>query len=311
VSKVLVVDDDRDFRGVVKFALVAAGYEVTESGDPRDALEKVHEDHPDLILLGLTIAGSDAAEALKELNENPETSEIPVIILVSEGQDGLDASQLEAQDVITKPFTAGQLASKVQIAIDKSKANNGKGQPNEAGASSSQPQLREFQAEKSQPAASSIPEPRLESVEDSGEVLQSKARPANAQNANEPYYRRFLPSATITAIAMALILGATLVLGLMAYPIQNTVQDVDFAEIFSLLPMIDDKRDDKDYHRWDPWIECVADSMEAARQEAIGLSGTEAGGIAVTEPRKVGEPLGEVEQQGGRDTDAPTYIPDC
>ena len=110
---------------------------------------------------------------------------------------------------------------------------------------------------------------------------------------------------------MVLILGATLALGLMTYPVRSTVQEVDFAKLFSLLPIIDDQRDDKDYHRFNPWIECVSDSMEAARQEAIGLSGTEAGRIAGTEPRMVGEKLAEAEQQGGRDADTPTYLPNC
>lgn len=55
MSKVLVVDDDRDLRAVVKYVLVSAGYEVTESGDALAAFQIARNDHLDLILLGLAI----------------------------------------------------------------------------------------------------------------------------------------------------------------------------------------------------------------------------------------------------------------
>jgi CheY-like chemotaxis protein len=320
MAKVLVVDGDRDLRGVIKFVLVSAGYEVTESGDGSDALEKAHEDRPDLILLGLEILGSDAAEALKNLSGNPETSEIPIVLISSEGETVLDGSTAGVQDVISKPFTAAGLTSKVKLAIDKSRTNKGKEQPAEAAAADSQPDLGELEAEESQPAAMSTePEPEAdeeepaeeESVEDSGEGSRSKPGPAKDQNNNEPHSPRSIPSAKMAATAIVLLLVLAFGAVVAMLPEGNALGDVDLAKIFAQLPMIGDGKPDKDYNRWDPWIDCVADSMHAARQEAIGLYGTEAGGIAVTESAEAGEHLGEVEQPGGRDADVPNYVPNC
>ena len=91
MPKVLVADDDRDLRGVIKFVLVSAGYQVTEARDGRAALEKARAEHPDLILLDLNMPRMVGRAVLVELKSDPKLKQIPVIVLSnSDAEDDIE-----------------------------------------------------------------------------------------------------------------------------------------------------------------------------------------------------------------------------
>src|SRR5688572_4245944 len=84
-GSVLVVDDEERARKLVAVALRRAGYEVTLASDGTEALERVGEATPDLILSDVMMPGVDGLELLRRLRAEPSTRSIPVILLTGKG----------------------------------------------------------------------------------------------------------------------------------------------------------------------------------------------------------------------------------
>ncbi len=80
-KKILLIDDDADFVGAIRVMLEANGYELAVAYDGKEGLEKVHQFHPDLILLDMMMPVMDGREACKKLKSDPATRKIPVILL--------------------------------------------------------------------------------------------------------------------------------------------------------------------------------------------------------------------------------------
>jgi DNA-binding response OmpR family regulator len=116
-KKILVVEDDRFLRELIKRKLVGENFEVREAFDGEEALRKVKEEKPDLILLDLILPSIDGFEVLARLKEDPNFAPIPVIILSNLGQreeieKGL---KLGAIDYLVKAhFTPGEIIEKVK-----------------------------------------------------------------------------------------------------------------------------------------------------------------------------------------------------
>lgn len=116
-KKILVIEDDKDIRDSIAFALEAEDYEVISSGNSR-ILKSIHTIKPNLILLDnwLTEWKSDAngQQLSKELKSNPATNHIPVIIIsaVSNIQEIAEAGM--ADNFLRKPFELEDLLSMVK-----------------------------------------------------------------------------------------------------------------------------------------------------------------------------------------------------
>jgi CheY-like chemotaxis protein len=106
VATILVVDDDDAIRLVLRIELVAEGHEVVEAGDGREALARLEEWHPDIVLLDLMMPVMDGWEVLHALEPVPERPPVLVIsALASEGGEHVrEALRLGALDYIAKPF---------------------------------------------------------------------------------------------------------------------------------------------------------------------------------------------------------------
>jgi DNA-binding response OmpR family regulator len=113
--KILVVDDEESVRHVVTFALERAGYEVDAAVNGDECLDKVYSFRPDLVLLDLMMPLVDGWEVLQLLRSNPETENIPVVLLTAKGEihDIMFALQQGAADYITKPFGKEELLERI------------------------------------------------------------------------------------------------------------------------------------------------------------------------------------------------------
>lgn len=120
-AKILFVDDDNFLRKVYKTELSEQGYEVILASDGEDGLEKAKISDPDLIILDMIMPRKNGFEVLTELQNNPNTKNIPVIILSNLGQDddvkkGLD---LGAVDYLVKDnITLSTIVEKVNLYIN-------------------------------------------------------------------------------------------------------------------------------------------------------------------------------------------------
>jgi diguanylate cyclase (GGDEF)-like protein len=119
--RVLVVDDDRNLRKIISTNLELAGYEVTTAHDGRDALSKIEQEVPDLVLLDLMMPHMDGYEVARRVrgHNNPSIANVPIIILTAKGEteDKLRGFEAGADDYITKPFGPRELLARVRAKI--------------------------------------------------------------------------------------------------------------------------------------------------------------------------------------------------
>ncbi len=109
---ILVVDDEARMVRFVRMNLELEGYQVSEAGTGIEALEKVRDDLPDLVLLDVMMPEMDGFETLERLRE---ISTVPVIMLTVKGdeEDRIRGLELGADDYVTKPFSPRELASRI------------------------------------------------------------------------------------------------------------------------------------------------------------------------------------------------------
>lgn len=120
--KILVVDDERLIRNVIREYLENEKYEVVEAENGFDALRVLETNRVDLIILDIMMPRMDGFETLKEIRKTKDT---PVIMLsaMKEEEDKLSGFNLGVDDYITKPFSPKELVARVKAHL---KRTNGK-----------------------------------------------------------------------------------------------------------------------------------------------------------------------------------------
>jgi DNA-binding response OmpR family regulator len=118
-KKILVIEDDESVRLVVSLSLEKEGYDVEQVASGEEALEKVIDFSPDLVILDIMMPEMDGWEVLRLLKSNPLTVNIPICILTAktEIRDMMYATQKGAADYITKPFTSKELSTRVALLL--------------------------------------------------------------------------------------------------------------------------------------------------------------------------------------------------
>lgn len=116
---ILIVDDEKNIRELVKFNLESRGYKVIEAADGEEALNLVITGAPLLIILDLMLPKIDGLEVCRILKGNPLTKKIPIIMLTALGDeiDKIVGLELGADDYITKPFSPRELVARVRAVI--------------------------------------------------------------------------------------------------------------------------------------------------------------------------------------------------
>jgi two-component system alkaline phosphatase synthesis response regulator PhoP len=114
-GKILVVDDEIYIVHILDFSLGVEGYDVMTALDGEQALAKVAQDKPDLIVLDIMMPKLDGYETCKALKSDPETQDIPVILLSAKGRnvDQKVGFEVGADDYITKPFSPRKLVERI------------------------------------------------------------------------------------------------------------------------------------------------------------------------------------------------------
>ena len=115
-TKVLIVDDEQAIRRFLRTSLTAHGYAVHEAATGEDAIIRAVSIQPDLIILDLGLPGINGIEVTRRLREWTET---PILILSVQDQetDKIEALDAGADDFLTKPFSVGELAARMRVAM--------------------------------------------------------------------------------------------------------------------------------------------------------------------------------------------------
>lgn len=116
---VLLVDDDSAFRGVMAGELERLNLQVTTAGSGKEALARIKEDNPDVVLLDLKLPDMSGLDVLKMAGENSPNSEI--IMLTGHGSidTAIDAIQMGAFDYVCKPCPLAELELRIQRALER------------------------------------------------------------------------------------------------------------------------------------------------------------------------------------------------
>jgi CheY-like chemotaxis protein len=117
---VLVVDDDPDIVDMTRLMLEEGGYRVIAAHSGPEALRRLEEVRPDLILLDINMPEMDGWQVLRVLKVDERTLDIPVAMfsIKMEMRDKLHGAQEGAYDYITKPFSCDELLGRVRRIFD-------------------------------------------------------------------------------------------------------------------------------------------------------------------------------------------------
>lgn len=123
MNKILVVDDEISIRKFLKASLEVNGFEVSEAQTGQEALQKIIDIKPSLIVLDHGLPDMNGIEVLKKLRE---WSTVPVIFLTVRDSDEDKVSALDngADDYLTKPFSLPELMARIRVAMRHSKTED-------------------------------------------------------------------------------------------------------------------------------------------------------------------------------------------
>ena len=116
---IMIVDDDVELVGLLSFALETAGYNVATAFDGREALTKMREHRPDLVILDVNMPNLDGFSVLADLRT---FSQVPVIMLTVRAteEDEVHGLDLGADDYLRKPFSPRALLARVRSHLRRS-----------------------------------------------------------------------------------------------------------------------------------------------------------------------------------------------
>lgn len=113
LKKILVVDDEKPISDIIKFNLTKEGFEVDTAYDGEEAVKKVNEIDPDLMILDLMLPKKDGLEVAREVRQ---THDMPIIMVTAKDTeiDKVLGLEMGADDYVTKPFSNRELVARVK-----------------------------------------------------------------------------------------------------------------------------------------------------------------------------------------------------
>lgn len=119
--RILVADDEPNIVTLLRLNLEQDEYDLVEAFDGEEALRKVREDRPDLILLDVMMPKKDGHDVCREIKGDPETAGIRVILITAKGEaDRQRGMECGADLFLTKPFSPMRLLDEIRRLVSGS-----------------------------------------------------------------------------------------------------------------------------------------------------------------------------------------------
>ena len=115
-ARILVVDDEPQIRRVMRTMLTAQGYMVGDARSGEEALDRIRNEKPDLILLDMNMPGMGGLKACREIRASSDVAIIMLTVRDHE-QDKVDALDAGADDYVVKPFNNKELLARIRAAL--------------------------------------------------------------------------------------------------------------------------------------------------------------------------------------------------
>lgn len=114
--RILVVEDQKDNRRIIRDLLTSQGYEMIEAVTGLEGVTAAERERPDLILMDIQLPEIDGYEATRRIRANPALRDVPIIAVTSYALSGDDVKAFDAgcDAYITKPFSPRELLAKVR-----------------------------------------------------------------------------------------------------------------------------------------------------------------------------------------------------
>jgi twitching motility two-component system response regulator PilH len=120
MTTILIVDDSPTEIHVLKTMLEKQGYETLTAESGEIGIEQAKAEKPDVILMDVVMPGLNGFQATRQLSRDPDTKDIPVIIVTTKGQetDRTWGLRQGAREYLVKPVTASDLADKIKAVLE-------------------------------------------------------------------------------------------------------------------------------------------------------------------------------------------------
>jgi CheY-like chemotaxis protein len=120
MSRILIAEDERDIRELVGFTLQLAGHSVIFAANGQEAIQKIRQEIPDLVLMDYRMPVMNGDEAAEIIRGEPELAGIPIVFLTAREQDPSLAGKIaNGAHFIPKPFSIDQLNKKVADVLEE------------------------------------------------------------------------------------------------------------------------------------------------------------------------------------------------
>ncbi len=125
-ARVLVVDDEPAILRFLKPALEANDYEVTSAGTLAEAMKRIANEPPDVVILDLGLPDGDGKDVIRQVRQ---WSQVPIIVLSAREREAekIEALDLGADDFVNKPFGVGELMARLRTALRHRRQTQGVG----------------------------------------------------------------------------------------------------------------------------------------------------------------------------------------
>ena len=129
-DRVLIVEDERDVREMLRLNLKMGGFDVLEAQNGAEGLAIAKAELPSVVILDLMMPEMSGMEVCRALRRNPATSRIPILMLTAKSTEGDKVAGLEvgADDYVTKPFSPRELLLRVR-AVARRQPDQGVSKP--------------------------------------------------------------------------------------------------------------------------------------------------------------------------------------
>jgi len=118
-KKILVVDDEKDIRNLIKRVLVRAKYDVITATNGKEGLTKLYDSAPDMVILDVNMPEMDGWETCQEIRKDPLYKHLPIIMLTvrKTEKDQIKGLNLGSDCYLIKPFYPKELIARVKALL--------------------------------------------------------------------------------------------------------------------------------------------------------------------------------------------------
>jgi len=124
-TSILIVEDDRNLAGLLKYNLEKAGYSCLHAATGEEALEQLRQHAVNMVLLDIMLPGIDGFEVCRRIRQDVQWSDLPIVMLTAKGEeiDKVFGFELGIDDYVVKPFSPRELNLRIRAILKRDRRN--------------------------------------------------------------------------------------------------------------------------------------------------------------------------------------------